>query len=503
MSLKAPLLTRVVTYNLSIVPRRLHKRETDREYRAPSTMDKGGTSILTHSALKTVETRLTRVLWPRTLLAINEGTIRQFNKSTASVRASYPTDYHRIRMLARHPDLVDTEMGIYSNDPAFAKYAACIADPWSNEPARVPTGSQLPSQVYKATANFTVSTSTTTGFGYVAVCPNTANNTAIATYTNAASTASEIPDISSLVAGMSQATLSQLPYSASQHTPFASTGNLTSIKSRVVACTLRIRPTTASINRGGLVRLGQTQGGTACGVDFAQQQDLIVGNAYQYDGNLPGTSEIRWQTGSVCDLDFNDWYINSILRPMPFSQCGGGSAVTYTPPLYAIVQAPVNPAGGFFGQTFDVSICLVAEYTGFVASGVPVGSSNPRRALPALPDIRSIMVHTMNKASTHADNEGDWFDQFTNSDFARHANDTFNWVTENAGKVFGAVAPLVPGNGGRAMPQAQPRQQALPAPQRRVPAIQAAPRSTVTIEDVTDQQLLTAAKRRGLLKRRK
>lgn len=372
--------------------------------------------------------------------------------------------------MARHPDLVDTEMGIYANDPAFAKYAECIADPWENEPARVPTGSQLPSQVYKSTITVDVQTSATSGFGYIAVCPNTANDTKAVTYSaSSTSVINYIPFQTNTPAGYGNASFSTLPYSATNHNVYPVAGDATAVKSRVVACSMRVKPTTAMINRGGTIRIGQSQGQTAAGVDFAQQQDLLVGNAHEYDGGEDGTVELRWQTGSVCDLDFNDWSTLYQNRCQPFSQASAGVHAIEIAPMYAIFQAP-TVGGTYTGQTYRVMICIVAEYTGFVATGVPISFGNPRRHMPGIGDVRGAMVRALNKITANPQNK-DWFDKITGSNTARHADDVLDYALNTANKLSSIAGNLI--GFGKMKPQ-------KPKPKQRLP------RSSVTIEEVFD-----------------
>lgn len=424
---------------------------------------------------------------------LNNGPIRNRPYNNKHVTASYPIEYHRVRRLASHPDLVDTELGIYAYDPAFAKYAACVADPWGAEPARVPTGSQLPSQVYKATTVLTVSTGTN-GFGFVAISPTTANGNTAAYYSGPTFAGTEIPSpIGPYPAGVSAATMSQLPYDMAAHAYPAASGNATSVASRLVAASAEIIPTTAEINRGGQIRAGQRQLGVASGVDFAQQQDTIVGNAWDYDGASPGAVQLRWQTSSVNDLDFNTYFGAPSLKVQPFSSCFGGDitvAGSGTPTMYFIMQAPANPAGGYFVQTYRISICYVVEYTGFVAAGVPISTSGVRRALPGAFDVRRTMVEVLNRTERKRD-KASWWDRITDNGFVEGASDAFHAATRNAKEVFEAIAPLLGASrGARPTPTPAPHKQ-LPAPNRRVP-------STVTIEELPDRQFAIEARRRGL-----
>jgi len=363
-------------------------------------------------------------------------------------------------------------MGIYANDPAFAKYAACVADPWEAEPARVPTGSQLPSQVYKSTLTLNVTTSASQGFGYIAVCPNTANDAFAAIYSGSnTSVVTQVPAQTAAPAGYSRASFTTLPYAGFQHGTFPVAGDQTAVKSRVVACSMRVKPTTAMLNRGGLIRVGQSQGQTAAGVGFDQQQDLIVGNAHEYDGGMDGTTELRWQTASVCDLDFNDWFpngANNVQRCQPFSQCAAGTIGVEVAPMYAIFQAP-QVGGAYATQTYTVTLCVVAEYTGFVAAGVPISTSNPRRGLPSLPDIRGSMVRVMNKAGTSKG--GDWFDKIFGSSTAKHADDALDFALAKAERLSNIAGNLI---GLRRAPA----QQKAPKQRR--------PRSSVMIEEIYD-----------------
>lgn len=259
---------------------------------------------------------------------------------------------------------------MYRNTSAFEDYAKCIANPFTAKPVGIPTGSPAASQVYKAYANFTASTGTT-GFGYVACTPCTANDRAAANvYTTSAFTGTAVVSGTPGTGGANAAFV-QLPYTAANHTVQGTTG-ATSVVSRVVAWSMRVSNQSATINIGGKIRLGQTQFGNAVTQNFDNQQDLVVGNAYQFPAdNL--VHEIRWQTSHTSDLEYNNWDTETTGRTLPFS-CNEVAGLSM-PCMYAFFQAP---AGGTT-QTYDVQICIVVEYAGYVQTGIPI--SLPARGL--------------------------------------------------------------------------------------------------------------------------
>ncbi len=245
-----------------------------------------------------------------------------------------------------------------------------MADPFTSDAVGVPTGSPAASQVYKAYMNVSVATGTG-GFGYFAITPCTSNDIPCAVFTGSASTVSTVEHTAPVGGG--SAAFTQLPYSTSAHNAQSALGG-TSVVSRVVACSIRAVNQTATINIGGKLRMGQTQFGNCIGTNFNSQQDLICGNAYQ-SGADNETREIRWQTSHTSDLEYNNWDSTAVGRDLPFSAAGNGT--NPYPCMYVMVQAPT----GGTTQYVDIQVCIIVEYAGFVAAGLPI--SRPVRSLPS------------------------------------------------------------------------------------------------------------------------
>lgn len=233
----------------------------------------------------------------------------------------------------------------------------------------------MASQVFRAYAQGTFSTGTN-GFGGIVIAPVMANNTIAITTTDTTygGTALPMPRITPPT-GQYQDAFSQLPYNGAAFATTTDTAIASSVVGRVVALALRVTNTTNALNRGGKVRIGQTPFGNASGQNFSNQQDLTMDNAYQQAAS-DDTLEIRWQTNSITDLEYNYYETATSERCLPLSYKTNTDGYP-TASLYCMAYAGgISPS--FPSQNFDYQVVIIVEYAGYVQTGIPISGATRR-----------------------------------------------------------------------------------------------------------------------------
>jgi len=310
----------------------------------------------------------------------------------AGPTSSYPFDYHRVGK-SNVPGTVNTELGLYETSKQFNDYMALISDPFTGPLVGIPTGSPAASQQYRSIFEVEITTGTQ-GFGFIAWSPVTAASMFLgcATTTGAYTGTTIVDNVAAgPFAGCTNLVTSQFPYGKNDHTKPALAGGTTSVVSRVVAASMRYVNTTETVGIGGRARCGQTQFGIATGQGFSNQQDLACGNAWQH-GADSDLHELRWQTTHTADLEYNEWDVSSYERACPFSVSASAVGADHPLPVcYLMIQAP-KPS---IPQTYTVQICIVAEYAGYVNTGLPITNIPKRLADPSMVQrIRHMVEHS-------------------------------------------------------------------------------------------------------------
>lgn len=309
-------------------------------------------------------------------------------------------------------------MGRYKSNPLFEKYAKVLTDPWNAEPCGVATGSPVASQVYRAFAQGTFAVNGTVGnVGGIQICPTMANDNIAINYTDSTYASSALPNNGAgAVPGRQLDSFAQLPYSASAFALASDTGSSTAVVGRVVALALRVTNTTSALNRSGKIRMGQTPFGTSVGQNFSYRQDLAAGNAFQ-EAASDRALEIRWQTNSIQDLEYNYFDTTTQERCIPLAN-KTNSDTRPLPVLYALVD------GGGNVNTYDWQAVIVVEYAGFVLTGIPITGAT--RRLNASTDVFSFRQRVM-EAAKNGDDPLSWLtrqgDRAMNIMFGRKIKD--------------------------------------------------------------------------------
>jgi hypothetical protein len=271
------------------------------------------------------------------------------------------------------------------------KYALAIADPFHPQArnACLPVFPSPNSQKVTGYCRFTVTTGTA-GVGYVSLSPTLANNEAVAYYTTGTFTGSTTQALSAndtLQTGISTATMSNLPYSATQLTGGADKEAAVVI-GRIVSCGLRITYTGTTSNESGTFYVYS---------DPLHENYTVVGSNAAGLGLLPDC-EVCSITREPCELSVypidgnessyaNSWQTSSLtplLYPYSMNTTSFGSGGFTRVTNIAGVNAGVPVAGIYFtgaqsGATYLVEIITHAEYVGAAPGSAVTPSDSDQR----------------------------------------------------------------------------------------------------------------------------
>lgn len=137
-----------------------------------------------------------------------------------------------------------------------AKYAVAIADPFSPLATQVciPSGSAIPSQKVTGFLRFD-GVIGSSGFGYITASPSGCSDVVQLFYTETGYTGTNVSMLSgnnTVAPGVNVATVSNLPYTFSQHV-LASNNDIPTVRSRVVAAGLTVQYTGTAQSESGMI----------------------------------------------------------------------------------------------------------------------------------------------------------------------------------------------------------------------------------------------------------
>jgi hypothetical protein len=174
------------------------------------------------------------------------------------------------------------------------KYARVLEDPFSGGVACVPTLTNFPTMKHSFRTRGTVTTSSTSGMGFVTMNPYFMlfNDTNALYQSNSTYTGSVIS--TGVATGIT---------AAGSNSPYTSIQNGTQVKGRLVAAGLRVRNVTALLSRGGSLAAAESLNHTS--LDTLNYTNLLLmDTAGTLDASLGSWQSVVWHPQDEDELDF-------------------------------------------------------------------------------------------------------------------------------------------------------------------------------------------------------
>lgn len=287
------------------------------------------------------------------------------------------------------------------------KYAMVLNDPFSGAVACVPTEFNFPSMKHSVRSYGSFTTSSTTGVGFVSVCPFQ-----MMWYTSGSGGGNPVTYSISTYTGNGFAQNGTGVIAGFSDSPYAYNVAYSGFQGRLVACGLRIRNTTAALYRGG-VAAGLEEpnhldlGGQSYGLGTVMQQDTAESVTASSDQWL----SVVHHPQTPAEVDF----IN-------YGQITAGTAPYGSDYLGFITQAP-----GTNAQTYEFEVTCVFEAIGGLVHGESPSESDPQgfakvQNATASPEARK--PHVGDRESTYAE----WLGY--GAGYAKQAYNAYQAVTQ-------------------------------------------------------------------------
>jgi hypothetical protein len=260
--------------------------------------------------------------------------------------------------------------------PCAAKYALSIVNPWSPQAAGacIPSKPTRPSQ--KATAFARVDVVAPAGqSGYIVIFPTLCNDGAVAVYTNGATRVT--PDtllVDTPYTGLSNLSMSNLPYTAAQLKDNGSAGDIPAVSGRMVSLGVTAQYIGTELNRGGL---------TYCFTDPAHENvagqtisDILARAETEVSTPMSNRDKCTMQISAInaTELEYPDiasatsTITAAILACYPYSGGNEASSTRVSVGASPMVFIFTNPSTT--GTcTFHVEIVAHVEYVGKITEG--------------------------------------------------------------------------------------------------------------------------------------
>lgn len=260
-----------------------------------------------------------------------------------------------------------------------AKYAIAIADPWNSRAlgACVP---HPPARLSRKCTSFTrgIITIGSGGYGFIAVAPTIANDTASIYYSGATYAGNIIDASNAPFVGVIKATQPNIPYTADQVTT-VDTNGVTAVRGRVVSSALSLKYIGTELTRGGRVMCYSSPDHS--NINNFDAADL--GARSESDFSTPSYEREKCWTVSYGILD-NEWEYSDanndvsfdeayLERAFPLSKGQRLTGLTEDASSGAVIMGALIT--GVPSNTFEFEVVQHLEYVGALAESAMTESS--------------------------------------------------------------------------------------------------------------------------------